>query len=291
MPLASWSVVLLELVGRHPLLRADLALHLRPGEPLTVDATRLQFISPLDLAAVSALAQAASVMSGESVLRLPSDPRVASYLQRMDLLAQLPEGATVVGAVPFDDRRDHRATLLETTLLTPETADDVGERIGLLAVANLGASPGAQVARSVGELIDNAVSHGCGPGGAYIAAQTYTGKTTGTRRLEVAICDNGIGVLAHLSRNPDHADLADSETALRRALRRGISGTGGGRGNGLPDLLSQAGGTGPTRLVLRSGHGLVRAARHLAGAPAVRGFTTGMPVDGTWAWLRVSFAP
>jgi anti-sigma regulatory factor (Ser/Thr protein kinase) len=283
--------VILELAGRHPLLRADLTPERRADQVVTIDATRLRFISPLDLTAVAAIAHTTAVTSGKSVLRLPSDPRVTSYLQRMDLLAQLPESTIAVGAVPFDVRSDHHATLLETTLLTPETAPDVSERIGLLALANLGASPGARVARSVGELIDNAVSHGHGQAGAYIAAQAYTGKTTGTRRLEVAICDNGIGVLAHLRRNPDHAGLTDSETALRQALQPGISGTRDSRGNGLPDLLRQAGTTGPTRLVVRSGSGLVRAARHRTGMRTVSTLAAAMPIQGTWAWLRVSFAP
>ncbi|WP_217575888.1 hypothetical protein [Streptomyces sp. GbtcB7] len=283
--------MLLELVGRHPLLRADLTPERHADQILTIDATRLRFVSPLDLTAVAALAHAAAAESGKSELILPANPGVTSYLQRMDLLAQLPESVNVVGAVPFDDRSDRPAALLETTLLTPGTAQDVCQRVGQLAVAHLGQSPGARVASSVGELIDNAASHGCGQGGAYIAAQAYTGKTTGTRCLEVAICDNGIGVLAHLRQNPDHTDLTDSESALRRALERGVSGTREGRGNGLPDLLNQAGATGPTRLVVRSGGGLVRAARHRTGIRRVTSFTAAMPVEGTWAWLRVLFAP
>ncbi|MFC1414149.1 hypothetical protein ACEZCY_33875 [Streptacidiphilus sp. N1-12] len=283
--------MLLELDGRHSLLRNDLRLRADGQAALTIDARRLRFASPLDLAAATALAHTHSATGADVALMLSADCAVTSYLQRMDLLERLPGGTRIVGPVPFDERQDCSSTLLEITVLTPETADAVGQRIGHVAKASLGAGVGARVSRSIGELIDNAVSHGSGRCGAFIAAQAYSGKTTGYRRLEVAVCDTGIGVLEHLRRNPEHADAATSAEAMRRALRPGVSGTEDRRGNGLPDLMNHAGRAGPARLVLRSGDGLLRAGRLRSNASAIKGLSTSTRVDGTWAWLRVSFTP
>lgn len=289
--LALWSVVLLELAGRHPLLRNDLRARADAKSGLVIDARRLLFASPLDLAAIAALAHARAGGGEGTELLLPNSANVASYVQRMDLINRLPPGTRIGGALPLDNRSDRSSALLEIQALTPETADTVGVRFGLLAVGGLGPKVGHRIARSIGELIDNAVSHGRGQHEAFIAAQVYTGKTTGYRRLEVAVCDSGVGVLDHLRRNPAHKDTTDSAQALRRAMKRGVSGTGESRGNGLPDLLDHAGGNGPARLVLRSGDGLLRVGRLLSQASTVQSRTSSTRVQGTWTWLRVSFTP
>ncbi|WP_033287149.1 hypothetical protein [Streptomyces sp. NRRL F-525] len=283
--------MLLELAGRHPLLRNDLHARGQADSGLVVDARRLRFASPLDLAGIAALTHTRADAGGSTELVLPADTDVASYIQRMDLIERLPPDTRIVGALPLDDRRDRSSTLLETSILTSGTANAVGERIGRLATAGLGAKAGARAARSIGELIDNAVSHGQGHPGAFIAAQVYTGKTTRYRRLEVAVCDPGVGVLGHLRRNPEYKDTTDSAQALRRALKPGVTGTSEQRGHGLPDLLAHAGLNGPTRLVLRSGDGLLRVGRLLADASTVQSHTSSTWVDGTWTWLRVSFTP
>jgi hypothetical protein len=244
----------------------------------------------LDLAGITALAHTRAASDTDVQLYLPVAPAVTSYVQRMDLIDRLPPGVRIAGALPLDDRTD-RSSLLEISILTPKTADALGDRIGRLAVAGLGSKVGIQVARGVGELIDNAVSHGKGQPGAFIAAQAYTGKTTGYRRLEVAVCDSGVGVLDHLRGNPDYADTADSAQALRRALKPGVSGTGEPRGNGLPDSLAHAGLNGPARLVLRSGDGLLRVGRLRTDASLVQAQTSPTWVQGTWTWLRASFTP
>ena len=283
--------MLLQLAGRHPLLRNDLPASGLAHTGLVIDARRLRFASPLDLAGIAALAHARAGDGHDVELFLPVDADVTSYAQRMDLIDRLPLDVRITGALPLDDRVDRHSELLEISTLTPQTADALSERIGRLAVAGLGPRVGIQVAMSIGELIDNAVSHGKGQPGAFIAAQVYTGKTTGYRRLEVAVCDSGVGVLDHLRRNPKYADTADSAQALRQALKRGVTGTGEVRGHGLPDLLAQAGLNGPARLVLRSGDGLLRVGRLRTDASSVRAQTSSTWVQGTWTWLRVSFTP
>ncbi|MFB6753582.1 hypothetical protein ACFCX6_21990 [Streptomyces sp. NPDC056353] len=281
--------MLLELTGRHPLLRRDLVI--RSAEPgrLVVDARRLAFASPLDLTAVASAVHAHAAEGRGIALLLPASPDVTSYMQRMDLLQALPQGAHVEGAIPDQTRYDRSTTLIEVAHLQPATADAIGERVGQMAIRQLGSRDGRKVFKAVGELIDNATDHGASTCGAFIAAQAYSGKTTGYRRLEIAVCDTGIGVLAHLRRNPAHAHIISSAEALEHALRRGVSGTQDERGNGLPDLLSGPGNTAATRLVLRSGHGLLRASRTRSGPAPARSAGTSTAVQGTWSWLRVSY--
>ncbi|WP_314414875.1 ATP-binding protein [Streptomyces sp. DSM 40484] len=206
----------------------------------------------------------------------------------MDLAAVLPGGSQIEGELPNQIRNDHALNLLEVTPLRPDTVGRISERLGRLAIHHLGPRNGRRVCQGVGELIDNAVDHGASPCGAFIAAQAYSGKTTGCRRLEIAVCDTGIGVLNHLRGNPEHRHLADSAAALERALQRGASGTRDKRGNGLPDLLASSSDTAATRLVLRSGDGLLRAGR-LKGTSVTRSVTAPLSVPGTWSWLRVSY--
>jgi hypothetical protein len=281
--------VLLELAGRHPLLRRDLVIRSTEPGRLVVDARRLTFASPLDLTAAAAAVHTHAAQGGTISLHLPVSADVASYMQRMDLLKALPADAHIEGAIPDQTRYDRSTSLLEVAHLYPDTAEAIGARVGQMAIRQLGSRDGRKVFEAVGELIDNATVHGVSTRGAFIAAQAYSGKTTGYRRIEIAVCDTGIGVLAHLRSNPDHARIITSAEALEHALRPGVSGTQDKRGNGLPDLLTKPGRAAATRLVLRSGDGLLRASRTRSGPVPPRPAGTSTPVQGTWSWLRVSY--
>ncbi|WP_436776497.1 hypothetical protein [Yinghuangia sp. YIM S09857] len=280
--------MLLALTGRHPLLRGNLHLQDRSHPELVIDARLLEFASPLDLAAVAALTHTHAAGGEDVVILLPERRGVASYLQRMDLLKHLPERAHAEGALPLEVRNDHSANLLEVTRLSAAAVGEVNQRIGFVATTHLGRRFGRQAFTGLGELIDNAVSHGASALGAFIAAQAYSGKTTGRRRLEVSVCDTGVGVLDHLRSNPQHSDLADTVQALERALSPRVSGTGEDRGNGLPDVLRGSKETAITSLILRSGNGAVMASQYREHAFTAYQRTPDW-VTGTWAWLRVSF--
>ncbi|MGW7824115.1 hypothetical protein ACWGLF_39820 [Streptomyces puniciscabiei] len=281
----------IDLAGRLPLHDAELPVCDDGESGLVIDADRLEFASPLDLAATAALAHAYTAADVPAALVLPADPAVASYLRRMDLLDRLPAGALVIGQLPPQERRDHATRLLEVTPLTPNNAEVIVERVGRVATANLGQHFGARAFKAMGELIDNATTHGRGGTGAYICAQAYTGRTTDHPGLQVAVCDTGVGVLAHLRRNPQHASVADHVEALQSALQPGVSGTGEQRGNGLPDLLTESSPTGDTLLILRSGNGLISARRGPGTGTMADGVRSAGRVAGTWAWLSVTYPP
>ena len=279
----------IELGGHRPLTRRITPVHLGDHpDQLVLDARMLKFASPLDLAAMVTLAHSADARGFKTTLIAPEDPDVARYLERMNVLANLPPGSSVSGFVPIQTRADRAAFLVEVMPVSSVTVRNLENHVGRVVLDHLDA-PAARLAfGSIGELIDNAVSHGTSELGAFAAAQAYTGRTTGRRGVEFAICDTGVGVLKHLRRNPQYHDLQNDRAALVHAMRPGVTGTDDRRGNGLADLLSATDTSGYTRLVLRSGWGLAsvvarqhdRRRRDVEAADRIR---------GTWAWLRVRY--
>jgi hypothetical protein len=281
------EVMRVELAGRLPMLRGNVRVSAADEGQVVLDARRLLFASPLDLAAITVLAHAGADMGPRATLMLPRDPAVTSYLQRMDVLRRLPPGTEICGPAPPEQRTDRSTVLLEVSPLSPDTADEIVSRVGTLTAERLGRPAAGQVFKCVGELIDNALSHGQSTLGAFVAAQAYTGATSRRPGFEFAVCDTGIGVLSHLRSNPAYAAIPDVVSALECAIKPGVTGTGDVRGNGLPDLLTIARG-GVGRLVLRSGDGIASIAlRHGRRRDAFA--DSSLTIRGTWAWLRARF--
>lgn len=255
---------------------------------MVLDARRLIFACPLDLAGILAMARVAAASGARVGLLAPGDAGVASYLQRMDVVRQLPVGTKIDGRLPDQQRADRSRVLLEVSRVSASTVGGIVARAGQMIAARFESGIRGLVFTAVGELIDNAASHGASEQGAYMAAQAYTGRVSGGRGLEFAVCDTGIGVLAHLRRNPAYRHLPDASSALAKALQPGVTGTGDQRGHGLADLLQVTRAGGVARLVMRSGNGIAsivvrrldRHATHTDSTPAVA---------GTWAWLRVRY--
>jgi hypothetical protein len=288
-PSCQGEPVRIELGGRRPLTRRITPVdHQDHPEELVLDARRLTFASPLDLAAMVTLAHSAGARGAKTTLMAPESSDAACYLERMNVFASLPAGSRVVGIVPVQTRADRADVLVEVLPVLGTTAQSLVHRVGSVALGHLDAPAGRLAFQSIGELIDNAISHGVSDIGAFAAAQAYTGKTTGRRGVEFAICDTGIGVLDHLRRNPRYRDLENERVALVQALRRGVTGTADRRGNGLADLFKVTEAAGYTRLVLRSGRGLasVVARQHDL---RQRDVEAADRITGTWAWLRVRY--
>ncbi|MFD1080692.1 hypothetical protein [Micromonospora andamanensis] len=279
------EIVLIELSGRHPLLRSELSVSSVDGDQLVLDARRLRFAGPQELTAIVALASTDARRGREVVLRMPEDEDVASYLQRMDVIKLLRPIATIEGPLSSQSRVDCSTKLLEVTALTPANADRIAENLGEMSRTRLGTRTARTAFRGIAELIDNAVTHGAGPSGAFVAAQAYSGLTSKRPGLEFAVCDTGVGILAHLRQNPSNSSITDSETALRRALIAGVTGTDQPRGYGLGDLLDATRRGGVGRLVLRSGNAIASVVVRQDRIVSCR--TVAIPIEGAWAWLRV----
>jgi hypothetical protein len=279
------EAVLIDLSGRHPLLRSELSATSAIDDRLVLDARRLRFAGPQELAAIVTLASIASTDGREVVLRMPDDEDVTSYLQRMNVVELLEPIATIDGSLIAQRRMDCSSKLLEVTALSPANADSIAESLGRMGRMQLGTRTATAAFHGIAELIDNAVTHGRGSSGAFVTAQAYSGLTSKRPGLEFAVCDTGIGVMPHLRQNPSNANIVDGETALRRALTAGVTGTQQTRGYGLSDLLDATKRGGVGRLVLRSGSAIASVVVRQKRIITCR--TVAVPIKGVWAWLRV----
>lgn len=256
-------------------------------DQLVLDAAALTFACPLDLVGMVAWAHWAASSSIPVTLNMPHDQATASYLQRMDVLRHLPSRSRIVGRVPPDARSDRSGSLLEVNALNPGNVDDLAERLGPLVMGFYGddTEAGSAVLRACGELMGNATEHGPSQQGAFMAAQVHTGSTTDGPRFEFAVCDTGIGVRDHLRQNPDYAHYTQDKYAIARATKRGVSGIpGGGRGNGLFDVIEDARRVGEVFLQIRSGKGEVRI-HGTVDEQRQRLHDRPDQTAGTWAWL------
>jgi hypothetical protein len=281
----------LVLPGIEPLGKQDAPIALTGGtDSLTIDACRLQFASPLEVAGIVAIAHSPAMEGLDLTLRMPQEPRVASYLKQAGVLEALPSRADVVGAARglvggFPSQR-----MMGIRLLTTDTVADVADEFGELVSSQYPFDCGPAMSSACNELLANAEEHGVCLPGAFVAAQVYTGDTTDCPRLDLAVCDNGIGVLAHLRRNSRWSWVTRDEQALNLARQAAVSGVTDERGNGLADLINIAQRHGQIQLYLRSGFGEIRVTGSGPDQPAVvraRAHQT----QGTWAWLTHQVTP
>lgn len=274
------------LIGSKPLATGAFLSGQGP-DALVIDAQNMSFACPLDLAGIVATAHWAADCEIRVIFRLPSDADTAAYLQRMDVLRQMPPRTQILGRVPRDVRTN-RKTLMEVTVLNEKNVNDLAEHLGRLVTSlyrGHSESAGAAIFRACSELMSNATEHGSSNQGAFIAVQHYSGSTTEAPRLEFAVCDTGIGVMQHLRGNPEHSHLTRDELAIKKALGPGVSGIGQERrGNGLSDAIEHTRHHGTVDLQIRSGKGEVL----VVGTPTHHDVKPRSRPDqtvGTWAWL------
>jgi len=210
-------------------------LPLRPAHkdahPLRLDLANLNFVDPLFLVRLRAFMDWHAERGHEIVVERPENKHVRNYLARMGICDDLPEGCTFdvgqVAAKPHPDvliplTRVH--TRADSDALDDAVADLLGAQFadGLIGCADA-------FTMTVGEMRDNALSHGASAHGVYLAAQRYQ-----STRCVLAIGDLGIGIPEHL--RGQHPHLTDDGAAVAEATRQGITGVAGAaaqhRGNG-----------------------------------------------------------
>lgn len=274
------------LSGPQPLLAYEVRHDTAQVHDLVLDAGGLTFASPLDLVVAGAWATRHAAEGGPVTFIMPADDPAATYIDRMDLVSTLNSvGVRVEGRQPHVRRADRRDALIELTpICAASEVSAFARRCYELVARHIGCQEAVATFEMVAELLENAVEHANSPTTAFAAAQVYPTS----RRLALGVADAGIGIRAHLTRNPKYAALKTDSTAIKWAMKPGVTGTREFRGNGLDNLVRVAGRYGG-HLVMRSGHGLGQI-RVFRAQEATQSFhATRFRAPGTWASLSAAF--
>lgn len=217
----------------------------------------------------------------------PRNRIVRTYLKLMLLAADLPDGC-VCDLAPSVTEGLSKVLIPIRRLHSPADAVKLDQELEALYLAHFQgkiAPLASAFTRAIGEISDNATTHGASVGGcAYVAAQRY-----GDTRCVFAIGDLGIGVPAHIRRA--RPEFKDDEIAIREATKEGVSGTGDAmRGFGFQEVIDALKETAVADGELRvwSGHGRFRVAAGGGLQHRRRAWMVEKPTIGTW--VRVELA-
>jgi len=257
-----------------------------------VDMRDLTFMGPaalaLTLATLSKL-RSEGLLEAGSAISPPKSSGMFTYLHRMDFMRVLFEGQEMHDPVARHESvglRECRHFVTEDECL--RAARELAEAVEEMVSPDLAAKNSLYVCLS--ELAENVFFHAATPHGGFAAAQPFSGS----KEIEVAIVDLGVGIAASLAQNPDYRDQTEDDlAAIKAALRPTVTATPQrNSGYGLAFtrfLLEQNGG----RLVVRSGAGyLQEGAQHierivdysLPGTLVALRLRTDRPFDSTKAW-------
>lgn len=281
--------VSVRLWGREPSLVNPLILWSSSSKSrgeVNLDLTGLEFVCPLDLVGLAAWGSSLSPARRGEIL-LPESDGVASYLERMNVLAFLREAGWSVPPAPTGPRQPLLHKLLELRRLADYGAvEELADRLPRL-LAGKSSDPRRMRALhfAFGELCDNAISHS-GASPIFVAAQRYSGKTSHPPpRLELAVADIGVGIPDHLRRNPRYEDVSDDAEAISLALRPGVTGTRDRRGWGFHDVLAESEDVAEGQMLVLSGRGGARVPFGREGARR-RFWEIEKRLPGTWIQIQ-----
>jgi hypothetical protein len=202
-----------------------------------IDASAVRFAVPTFLLRLRSFAEW-HLDRGHSVcIRCPASERVAEYMARAEIAKGLPEG-TFVGLPDLPDATESDVLIPVRQLREAADVDRLGEKLVPLFESHSDdvAVFANAMHMATSELCGNAVEHGVNPLGCYVAAQRYDRPF---RRTILALGDLGIGIPGHMRKR--FKDLAGDRSALREAVKHGVTGTEEEhRGNGFHWVMDAA---------------------------------------------------
>lgn len=275
-------MALLVVGGNAPLLRG--LLHPSSWDEQGLDLTGLSWVTPFDVAGLAAVWLRLDSKGLSPRVVLPRDPMVRAYLVDMGLHSFIPadwgNGGGSVVEPPW---------LRLTRVESADAWDDLQSELWPVAREALGDYELTQRTLEIlGELVDNAATHGRSPVGTLVCAQTYSGTTSGLPPgMWLGIADGGVGIPAHLRRNPKYRDIVRDEQLIGLARREWVTGTTDRRGWGLVEVFENATAAGPSRVIIRSGNGQGDFRLRPEARSSTRLTHLDAPVPGTWVHVRV----
>jgi hypothetical protein len=275
-------MTVLRLAGAAPLLMG------RPPAswaPEHVDLARLEWASPFDMVALAVVWTRLVEAGSPPTVDLPGDAAVRAQLVA-DGLADVIDVRWSAATPPPDPPLVRLVRLRSpedwdflTTDLWPEVSAEIDD-------ANLV----RHTFDILGELIDNAGTHGESPAGTFVCVQRYCDEATGRPALWLGVGDGGRGIPAHLRLNPRYRGIAGDERMIQLARKPWVTGTRDRRGWGLVEVFEEASAAGVSEMLIRSGggEGFFRLRSAMRPYAAYRRLRPKVP--GTWIHLRLGSA-
>lgn len=272
----------LVLSGRAPLLNAPGIPLLR--SPVTFDLREVDWATPFDIVALSVLYRRLKLRGSAVRVLTPSSADVCRYLVDLGLPAHMSgrwgkraKSAIHPPLVPLI-RLDEPE---EWDDLLPELWPHVRHELGDFQLAD-------RVFDILGELIDNATTHGGSETGAFICAQQYTGETSGLEPgIWIGVGDGGIGIPDHLRNRTKYVSINRDQELIRLAWQPWVTGTPDRRGWGLVEVFREATATGVSHVLIRSGLGEGRFRLAEGRSPWARYQPLPRKIGGTWVHLQL----
>jgi len=272
----------LVIAGRAPLLSGS--VNRLSWDPSELDLSNLTWATPFDVAAITVIWLQMASRSAAPVLMLPVDPTVRAYLVDMGLDTFLPgdwgHGGGSGGDPPW---------LRLTRLSTADQWDDMQSALWPVARKAFGNNElTLRTFEMLGELVDNAATHGRSEIGTLVCAQRYTGTKSGLQPgVWLGVADGGIGIPEHLRRNPRFSGEVHDKVLIGLARKAWVTGTAERRGWGLVEVFENAAAAGPSQVVIQSGRGEGDFRLRPSGRLWARYRVARSAVPGTWIHVRV----
>jgi hypothetical protein len=274
-------MTVLKLTGPAPLLTGSPPTSWSPNH---IDLAQLRWAAPFDIVALAVIWTRLVKASATPAIALPEDADVRAQLAG-DGLADVIDAEWDVDLAP-PEQPLVRLIRLESPedwdFLTADLWTEVNVAIDDIVLAR-------RTFGILGELIDNAGTHGKSPTGTFVCVQRHVGEA-GRPVLWLGVGDGGRGIPDHLRLNPRYRDIAEDERLIQLARKPWVTGTRDRRGWGLVEVFGEAAEAGVSEMLIRSGGGegyfkLRATARPYAAYRRLR-----PKIPGTWIHLRIGAA-
>jgi hypothetical protein len=198
---------------------------------LDLDLAPVEWFSPLGVVAVLAACLRAQEGGLRVSVRVPDHPNVRAYLAQVGFYAELRRRGWFVGQDLLPDPAAPGAACLPvSSLSTMEEVESVAAQLfDVCEAANVPSSLYETVQEVALELTNNAREHGSR---CYLLVQIYSGKTSGTPGVHLAVADFGGGFAESLK--PRYGPMPEADAVLKGFEERVTSTEDPGRGLGLP---------------------------------------------------------
>lgn len=210
-----------------------LAAQASKDDEVVLDLRGATFVDPLGLVALAVAAEDAAAKGQIVSFYPPHRSGPLRYLARMHL-DQAMSGYGINCSLPSVNEWNVGDRLMELRRFHRSDDEDVLASQVYRILESDDPEDAATLFRCVSEAVDNVCEHS-GVEGGWAALQQY--DEGGKKKIAFAVGDAGIGLRASLSRA---VEIDDDSDAIRRAVVKGVSGTGDAtRGEGLADLIDR----------------------------------------------------